>query len=90
MALEPKKRIDLVEYEKGVFQDVYFLHSVEELPGDRSRLESTFYFDLTDFALLRILKIFERFPWMAEMLNLAAAAMLVRSFQLRWEPEADD
>lgn len=86
MKVSAKRRLELVDYEEGNVRDVYFLHEVEPLPPGRSRLRSTFYFDLTGFPLLTMFKIFERHPWMAEMLNLTAAAMLVRSFQLRWEP----
>jgi len=85
MRMEPKSRLELIEYEGGVFKDVYFLHEVEPVDATNTRLTSTFYFNTEGFPLLKLLKVFERFPWMAEMLNLTATATLVRGHQLRWE-----
>lgn len=86
MRIDHHKRLELVEYEKGVFHDVWFTHEVAPLAAGRTRLTSTFYFDLKGFPLLSAFRLFERHPWMSEMLNLMATAMMVRSFQRRWEP----
>ncbi len=90
MRIDQHRSLELIEYEKGVFRDVWFRHEVSPAAQGGTDLVSTFYFDLRGFPLLGAFRLFERHPWMSEMVNLMATAMLARSFQRRFEPVEKD
>jgi hypothetical protein len=77
-------RAELKEYLSGVFKDVYFCHEVVPISSNETLLRSTYFFDLDGFPLLSLFRFTERFPWMEEMVNFGATAILLRGFAENW------
>lgn len=84
MKVEPLRSMEMEQYLGGIFPDVYFRHELEPLGNKATRLTSIYYFDLEGFSVLKILRFAQKFPWIKEIINLSAAALLVRGFGERW------
>jgi len=84
MRVDPPRRMELVKYLGGIFPDVYFRHELEPVGPNRTSLKSIYFFDLEEFAPLKILRFAQRAPWIREIVVLSAAALMVRAFCDRW------